>query len=264
MGLVSGGFFAFQREFLDYLDDDPDLLVERKPLQNLAPTNSSSVFRHEGFWMGMDTYREFTALNTMWESGNPPWRVWIERRSNVGRAVDARAHPGAVSDLPEHHGQRGPSTLAIMGREVPLDVTEVPTGTDVLDWTVPREWNIRDAWIKDRAGNRVVDFRQCNLHVVSYSTPVHATMRRDELQPHLYSLPDQPDWVPYRTSYYNESWGFCLSENQRKALVDDEYEVCIDSDLSDGHLTYGECVVPGSSDREVLVSSHVCHPSLCQ
>ncbi len=135
-------------------------------------------------------------------------------------------------------------TLAIVGREVPLDVTEVPTGTDVLDWTVPREWNIRDAWIKDRAGNRVVDFRQCNLHVVSYSTPVHATMRRDELEPHLYSLPDQPDWVPYRTSYYNESWGFCLSENQRKALVDDEYEVCIDSDLSDGHLTYGECVVP--------------------
>ena len=154
-------------------------------------------------------------------------------------------------------------TLAIVGREIPLDVTEVPSGTDVLDWTVPREWNIRDAWIKDRDGNRVVDFRECNLHVVSYSVPVRATMRRADLEPHLHSLPDQPDWVPYRTSYYNETWGFCVSENQRKALVDDEYEVCIDSDLSDGHLTYGECVVPGTSGREVLISSHVCHPSLC-
>jgi aminopeptidase-like protein len=154
-------------------------------------------------------------------------------------------------------------TLAIVGREVPLDVSEVPSGTDVLDWTVPREWNIRDAWIKDRAGSRVVDFNECNLHVVSYSVPVRATMSRAELEPHLHSLPDQPDWVPYRTSYYNETWGFCVSENQRKSLVDDEYEVCIDSDLSDGHLTYGECVVPGTSGREVLISSHVCHPSLC-
>jgi aminopeptidase-like protein len=154
-------------------------------------------------------------------------------------------------------------TLSIIGREIPIEVTEVPTGTKVLDWTVPREWNIRDAWIKDRNGNRVVDFHECNLHVVSYSTPVHETMRRDELEAHLYSLPDQPDWVPYRTSYYNEAWGFCLSENQRKALSDDEYEVCIDSELREGHLTYGECVVPGSTDREVLISSHTCHPSLC-
>jgi len=154
-------------------------------------------------------------------------------------------------------------TLEIVGREIPLDVSEVPTGTSVLDWTVPREWNIRDAWIKDKGGNRIVDFRECNLHVVSYSTPIHATVSRDELEQHLYSLPDQPAWVPYRTSYYQETWGFCLSENQRKALTDDEYEVCIDSDLSDGHLTYGECVVPGSSEREVLISSHVCHPSLC-
>ena len=154
-------------------------------------------------------------------------------------------------------------TLAIVGRNVSLDLTEVPSGTDVLDWTVPREWNIRDAWIKDGDGKRVVDFRESNLHVVSYSTPVHATMRRDELDSHLHSLPDRPDWVPYRTSYYNETWGFCLSENQRKALNDDEYEVCIDSDLSNGHLTYGECIVPGASGREVLISSHVCHPSLC-
>jgi aminopeptidase-like protein len=154
-------------------------------------------------------------------------------------------------------------TLAIVGREVPLDVTEVPSGTDVLDWTVPREWNIRDAWIKDRDGNRVVDFRECNLHVVSYSVPVRATVRRADLEPHLHSLPDRPDSVPYRTSYYNETWGFCVSENQREALVDDEYEVCIDSDLTDGHLTYGESVVPGASGREILISSHVCHPSLC-
>jgi aminopeptidase-like protein len=154
-------------------------------------------------------------------------------------------------------------TLGIIDRRVPLTISEVPTGTQAFDWTVPREWNIRDAWIKDRAGNRVVDFRDSNLHVVGYSTPVRATLRRDELEPHLYSLPDQPDWVPYRTSYYRESWGFCVSENQRKSMTDDVYEVCIDSDLTDGHLTYAEHVVAGASDREVLISSHTCHPSLC-
>jgi aminopeptidase-like protein len=155
------------------------------------------------------------------------------------------------------------ATLARVGEEIALDVSEVPTGTQVLDWTVPREWNIRDAWIKNAAGERVVDFNRCNLHVVSYSTPVRRMVPRAELDEHLHSLPEQPGLIPYRTSYYSESWGFCVSENQRKLLTDDEYEVCIDSTLDDGHLTYAEHVVPGATDQEVIVSCHVCHPSLC-
>jgi aminopeptidase-like protein len=155
------------------------------------------------------------------------------------------------------------ATLTRVGREIALDVSEVPTGTPVLDWTVPREWNIRDAWIKNAAGERVVDFRRCNLHVVSYSTPVRLTLTRGELDEHLHSLPGQPELIPYRTSYYSENWGFCVSENQRKLLTDDEYDVCIDSTLEDGHLTYAEHVVRGATEREVIVSCHVCHPSLC-
>lgn len=155
------------------------------------------------------------------------------------------------------------ATFEILGRHVALDVTEVPTGTEVFDWNVPREWNIRDAWIKDGSGNRVVDFRESNLHVVGYSVPVHATVRRDELDTHLHSLPDQPDAIPYRTSYYTENWGFCVSENQRKLLTDDEYEVCIDAAHTDGSLTYAEHVVRGATDDEVLISCHTCHPSLC-
>ncbi|MET7334812.1 DUF4910 domain-containing protein [Nonomuraea sp. NPDC005650] len=153
-------------------------------------------------------------------------------------------------------------TLEIIGESIPLEITQVPTGTKVLDWTIPREWNIRDAYIKDAAGNRVVDFRDSNLHVVGYSVPVEATMSLEELRPHLHTLPDQPDLVPYRTSYYAESWGFCLSQNTLDGMADGPYEVRIDSTLADGHLTYGEHVVRGSSSQEVLISCHICHPSL--
>ena len=127
---------------------------------------------------------------------------------------------------------------------------------------MPKEWNIRDAFIKDAQGHRVVDFRANNLHVVSYSSPVHATMRLGELQPHLHSLPEQPELIPYRTSYYDEGWGFCLSHLQRERLPDGDYEVCIDSTLNDGSLSYGECLLPGASDDEVLIYTHTCHPSL--
>jgi aminopeptidase-like protein len=154
-------------------------------------------------------------------------------------------------------------TLRILGKTMPLQVTEVPSGTPVLDWTVPREWNIREAWIAAPGGRRVVDFRDSNLHVVSYSVPVRVRLPLERLRPHLHTLPDHPDWVPYRTSHYEESWGFCLTERQREALPDGEYEVCIDSSLEPGHLTYGELVLPGRSEEEVLISTHVCHPSLC-
>ena len=153
-------------------------------------------------------------------------------------------------------------TLARIRERIPLQISEVPTGTPVFDWTVPKEWNIRDAYVKDRNGRRVVDFLQSNLHVLNYSTPVHVTMPLSELKPHLFTLPERPDWVPYRTSYYKEDWGFCLSHNQMLALEDGDYEVCIDSTLEDGHLTYGECYLEGRSSDEVLISCHACHPSL--
>jgi aminopeptidase-like protein len=154
-------------------------------------------------------------------------------------------------------------TLARLQQDIPLQVHEVPSGTPAFDWTVPREWNIRDAYVKDSRGQRVIDFRRHNLHVVSYSVPVRARMSLAELRPHLHSLPDQPDLIPYRTSYYRESWGFCLPHRQLEGMAEDDYEVCIDATLEPGHLTYGECVLPGSESSEVLLSCHTCHPSLC-
>jgi aminopeptidase-like protein len=153
-------------------------------------------------------------------------------------------------------------TLALIQNRIPLQTVEVPSGTPVFDWTVPKEWNIRDAYIKGPDGTRVVDFQRCNLHVMNYSVPVHAILPLSELRPHLFTLPENPDWIPYRTSYYQENWGFCLSHNQATALAEGEYEVCIDSTLEDGHLTYGECYLPGRSTEEVLISCHACHPSL--
>jgi aminopeptidase-like protein len=153
-------------------------------------------------------------------------------------------------------------TLELVGRELDLEVHEVPSGTRVFDWTVPREWNIRDAFVADAAGERVIDFQASNLHVMSYSVPVHATMPLHELKRHLFTLPEHPDWIPYRTSYYAERWGFCASQRLVDSLPDGDYEVCVDATLADGHLTYGEHVVPGETDEEVLVSCHVCHPSL--
>lgn len=154
-------------------------------------------------------------------------------------------------------------TLRVLERYIPLQVHEVPTGTHVFDWTVPREWNVRDAWVKDLSGRKVIDFQKSNLHLVSYSTPVHETMRLEDLRPHLYTLPEHPEWIPYRTSYYSESWGFCLSHLDYLGLKDDQYEVSIDSTLADGSLTYGELFLRGEEGSEVLVSCHACHPSLC-
>ena len=146
---------------------------------------------------------------------------------------------------------------------VPLTLREVPTGTQVFDWTVPKEWNIRDAWIKNARGAKVVDFAKSNLHVVNYSVPVHRRVGLSELKEHLFSLPDAPDWIPYRTSYYRETWGFCLTHRQMQSLPDEEYEICIDSTLEPGHLTFGELRIAGETEDEVLISSHSCHPSLC-
>ena len=154
------------------------------------------------------------------------------------------------------------ATFDVLEDYLPLERTEIPSGTQVFDWTVPDEWNIRDAYIATNDGRRVVDFRRSSLHVVSYSEPVHARMSFDALRERLHTLPDQPDLVPYRTSYYHRTWGFCLSHRQLLDLQPGEYDVHIDSTLEPGHLTYAELRLEGASEEEVLISTYVCHPSL--
>jgi len=154
-------------------------------------------------------------------------------------------------------------TLRMVAEHIPLEVREVPSGTKVFDWTVPKEWNIRDAWVKDEKGRRVIDFQESNLHVVNYSIPVHRRMALQELRARLHTVPDQPDWIPYRTSYYQEDWGFCAAHNQLLNLEEGQYEVSIESRLEEGSLAYGECFLPGRRSDEVLLSCHACHPSLC-
>ncbi len=155
------------------------------------------------------------------------------------------------------------ASLNLLKRDIPLEIHEIPTGTTVFDWTIPMEWNIRDAYIRNSHGQKVIDFQKSNLHVVNYSVPVKAKMSLEELKKHLFTLPDHPEWVPYRTTYYNESWGFCLSQKDFLQLEDGEYEVLIDSSLEPGYLSYGEYYVQGSTTDEVLISCHACHPSLC-
>jgi aminopeptidase-like protein len=154
-------------------------------------------------------------------------------------------------------------TLNIIKRIIPLEIHEVPSGTKVFDWTVPKEWNIYDAYIKDSKGEKIVDFKNSNLHVLNYSVSIRAKMSLDELKEHLFTIPEKPQWIPYRTSYYKDNWGFCLSHRQFLELDDEEYEVFIDSSLEDGHLTYGEYYLKGDTSDEVLISCHGCHPSLC-
>jgi aminopeptidase-like protein len=153
-------------------------------------------------------------------------------------------------------------TLKILSELIPLQVHEVKSGTQVLDWTIPPEWNVREAWIKDSSGRKVIDFQQNNLHLLSYSMPVRGKFSLDELKPHLFSIPKNPEVIPYRTSYYNKQWGFCLAHRDFEALSPGEYEVLIDSTLEAGSITYGELFLPGKVDDTVLISTHCCHPSL--
>src|SRR4051794_37873893 len=178
--------------------------------------------------------------------GHEAWRL-VERLYPIPRSIT---------------GDGVRKTLDIVAEHVPVTVHEVPTGTPVLDWTVPKEWNVRGAWIADLEGRRVVDMADHALHLMVHSVPVRARMNLDELRPHLHSLPEQPDLIPYRTSYYREAWGFCLRHRDLEAVRDGEYEVVVDSSLEDGHLTYGEVFLPGASTDEVLLSAHVCHPQL--
>ena len=154
-------------------------------------------------------------------------------------------------------------SLGIIREQVPeMQVFEVPSGSEVFDWTVPKEWNIRGGWIRRKNGETVIDFSNSNLHVLGYSLPIHLLVNRDELLEHIYTQPEQPDWIPYVTSYYKERWGFCMTEHQKEQLTDEEYEVFIDSTLADGSLTYGELIVPGETDEEIFFSTYLCHPSM--
>jgi aminopeptidase-like protein len=191
-------------------------------------------------------------------------------------AIDSQALPSADAIGREMHdlmrelfgfprsitGNGLRETLTAIGERIPLEVTEVPTGTAVLDWTVPQEWNIHAATIDGPDGERIVDLAESNLHVLGYSVPVDARVPLSELQEHLFSLPEHPDWIPFRNSYYHPNWGFCLQHRVRESLADGEYQVRIDSTLEDGSLTYGEVLVPGQTDDEVLVSGYACHPAM--
>ena len=154
-------------------------------------------------------------------------------------------------------------TLRIISKHIPLKVTEVPTGIKVLDWTVPREWNIKDAYIKNSRGEKIIDFKHSNLHVLNYSVPVSKTVNLEELKKHIFTLPQYPDRIPYRTSYYQENWGFCMTHHQFQQLKEDTYKVVIDSELKEGSLTFGEFFLEGNSKEEILFSCYLCHPSLC-
>lgn len=154
-------------------------------------------------------------------------------------------------------------TLNILKREIPnIELYNVPSGTKVFDWVIPNEWNIDDAYIEDMVGNRIIDFKKNNLHVVGYSTPIDAVVSLNELDKHLYSLPNHPEWIPYVTSYYKKRWGFCLAQSQRDKMKDEKYHVVIKSELFKGRLTYGELLIPGESTKEIFFSTYVCHPSM--
>ena len=181
-----------------------------------------------------------------------PRRI-VDLRSEAARMIELICELFPVCRSITGDGLR--QSLFRLGELIPLETHEVASGTQVFDWTIPKEWNIKDGYIKDAGGSRVVDFRVNNLHVVNYSGPVNGRMSFGELRPHLHSLPEHPDWIPYRTTYYEQSWGFCLSHRQLESLADAEYEVMINSSLGDGALTYGECVLPGQVEEEFLISN---------
>jgi aminopeptidase-like protein len=176
---------------------------------------------------------------------------------------DMHALAAELYPVPASLTGEGPrEILKRLGRRIPLEICEVPSGARVFDWTVPQEWNVRDAYVMDSSGRKVIDFREHALHLVGYSAPFRGRMSLAELKPRLHTLPARPDWIPFRTSYYRRDWGFCLSHNRLASLADGDYDVLVDTTLEDGELRWGEFVMPGEGEGEVLVSTHICHPSM--
>ena len=154
-------------------------------------------------------------------------------------------------------------TLERIKKDIPLSKFEIPTGTQVFDWTIPKEWNIVDAYVSDLSGKKIIDFQKSNLHVVNYSIPIKKQISLNELKKHIFSNPEKPDYIPYVTSYYNETWGFCLEHSELIKMKDKKYDVIIESKLENGFLTYGEFFIKGESENEILISTYICHPSMC-
>ena len=154
-------------------------------------------------------------------------------------------------------------TLELIKQHIPIEINDIPSNTKVFDWNVPKEWNIIDAYVKNSKGEKIIDFKISNLHILQYSISIHKKISLDELKNHLYTLEEYPNWIPYKTSYYQENWGFCMSYKQFQTLEDDEYEVFIDSTLENGSLTYGELFFKGEIEDEILFSTYICHPSMC-
>lgn len=194
-----------------------------------------------------DYFKNIDYLSTMISAGMPEMMPLMTRLFPICRSLS-----GA--------GVR--ETLEIIGELIPLNRERIASGTQCFDWEVPREWNIRDAYINDPQGRKIVDFQVNNLHVVNYSTPIRTTLPLTELQEHLHSIPEYPEAIPYRASYYNEAWGFCLSHEQRQQLGDGDYEVVIDSTLEPGFLDYAQCLIPGANEAEIFFSTYICHPSM--
>lgn len=159
-------------------------------------------------------------------------------------------------------GQGVRETIQILEEYIPLKLEGVPSGTQVFDWEIPKEWVIRAAWIKDEQGNTIIDIKDLNLHVVNYSEPIDMWLSLEELKPYVHTIPHLPDAVPYVISYYKERWGFCMSQNQLESLEDGQYHVYIDSEKIDGELNFAQAVLPGKSKKEVLISTYICHPSM--
>jgi len=192
------------------------------------------------------------------------WLTIEEKSNTAALGEDCYSLVESLYLLPRSITGKGVrDTLAIIKESIDIVSTEVPSGTSVFDWTIPDEWHIQSATIKSPDGSVVVDYKQCNLHVVNYSQPIHDVMSLDALKEHLHSIPEHPSWIPYRTSYYKKDWGFCISHNTYCELTEGDYEVNIDSTLQPGSLTYGEFVIEGESNEEIIFFSHTCHPSLC-
>jgi aminopeptidase-like protein len=188
-------------------------------------------------------------------------RTIIAEATTAGASIHARmAEMFPICRSITGEGLR--ETLRLVGRDVPLEIVETPTGTEVLDWVVPNEWNVRAAWIDGPDGRRVVDFADSTLHVLNYSGPIEATVPLNDLREHVFTHAEDPDLVPYRTSYYTERWGFCMSGRVLDSLPSGDYRVVVDSTLEPGSVSYAEAVFPGATDEEVLLTTYACHPSL--